>query len=368
MTSTKFFPTSVRIGACPICENVTGDCRILDGDLVLCQKIHEEIEHPDYKYLKQNEGQSAGVWGIFAPRETEKLSNEEYNRKKLKLQHERQERLESQAQEYLAGLTRQERDANIRRLSRSLGLKTRHREQLRSRGLTDEQIDKGLFFSISPNYPVPLTISEKLAGIKWKGERKVLAASKSGIACVAFDYQGLAIGFQLRDENATANNKYLWAKSVFSSHLQTGEMPITQHGSANWVLLTEGILKSYIAHCRLGVPVLGASNGGFNGSPLQFRASLGTNRIIAIALDGGDAFNHHVLSRWENFINSHPYPYDIYFAWWGQWQKTDPDIDELGTWNPQWFTPEQMGKAIATNATINFWIALGFLDFARRYF
>lgn len=367
---TKFLPTSRRVGACPVCGNMSGDCRIpADADYILCQTFHEEIQHADYRYIKDNEGQSAGVWGIFAPRLTEQIDREEYNRQRLRIQHERQQRLEEEAKQYRSGLSRRERDANIRRLSAALGLKGEHREQLRRRGLTDEQIDRGLFFSISPNYPLPNIISEKLPGVKLVGDRRVLAASKSGIACVAFDFEGLAIGFQLRDENPNADNKYLWAKSTFSSHLQTGEMPITTHGNPeSWVLLCEGILKPYVAHSRLNVPVVGASNGGFVGSPLQFRAAIGTARTLAIALDGGDIINLHVLGRWETFLESYPYPYAVWFCWWGQFQKSDPDIDEVDptTWKPQWLSPEEMGALLYHNALVNCWIYLGLMDFAWR--
>lgn len=365
---TKFLPTSRRVGSCPICGNASGDCRLpADGDFVLCQSTHEEINHPDWKYIKENGGQSAGVWGVFAPRLTEKVDRQEYDRQRLRLQHERQKRLEEEAQQYRSGLSRHERDANIRRLSAALGLKSEHRQQLKNRGLTTEQIDKGLFFSIAPNYPAPNTVSEKLPGIKLVGDRRILAASKSGIACVAFDHAGLAIGFQLRDENPNADNKYLWAKSTFSSHLQTGEMPITTHGKIDkWVMLTEGILKPLIAHSRLSIPVIGASNGGFVGSPLQFRAAIGKTRTLAIALDGGDIINPHVLGRWQTFLESYSYPYTIYFCWWGQWQKSDSDIDEVApqTWQPEWLSPDQMGELIANNATVNFWIVMGRLDLA----
>ena len=360
MLKSRFIPTSKRAGECPICGNTNGDCRLTDGDLIFCQSHHEDIGHPFYKFVRENEGGSAGVWGIFAPRR-EKKHSPEYRRQQLELQRKRQQRLEEEAKLFRSGLSRKERDRNIRLLHKYLGLKAEHRAQLQARGLTDQQIDDGLFFSISPNYEVPDTISEKLPGIKLVGDRRILAASKSGIACVAFDHTGLAIGFQLRDEKPGANNKYLWAKATFSSHLQTGELPITKHGQQDWwVLLTEGLIKPYVTHCRLRVPVIGASNAGFIGAPLQFRACLGKTRTLAIALDGGDALNPHVLARWESFLSEYKKPpYRIFFTWWGQWQKSDPDIDEVDSqFNPQWLTVEQMENLIIKNVLKNFWIIL----------
>lgn len=320
----KIRPTT-KHDPCLLCGDTSGDCRA-NGDLILCHTLIDKTETNTHTWIKYSKD---SVWGVYVPRQDEK-SKVERDRYLLQKQAEKQERLEREARKFSQGLTRQERDAAIRKLSQ-VGLIEKHREQLRQRGLSDAAIAQGLFFSVYPDMEIPLGVNEKLPGV----DRGKLVTKKTGFACVAFDHSGLAIGFQIRDENSEANAKYTWAKGTFSSHLQTGELPLSVAGIASdAVVFCEGILKPRVASCRYEqLKFLGASGGNFAGSPLQLKAALGKDRRIIICPDAGDIQNPHVMRRWKRTRELFNHNYRVEVAWWGQVDKTHPDIDERDGWD-----------------------------------
>ncbi|KAB0244035.1 hypothetical protein EZJ55_00380 [Microcystis aeruginosa EAWAG127a] len=104
-----------------------------------------------------------------------------------------------------------------------------------------------------------------------------IAAGGVGIACLAFDSEGRAIGYQIRLENVT-DSKYRWAKGVESSHLADGELPITviPNGKDNGqVWLSEGILKPFVAAHAYGLNAIGAAGGHFSGAANQVKEAIG---------------------------------------------------------------------------------------------
>jgi hypothetical protein len=120
-----------------------------------------------------------------------------------------------------------------------------------------------------------------------------------------------------------------------------GELPLSifepseYRGDAIW--LTEGLgIKPSLTRYRLGVPVVGASSGLFSGSPKACQVALEklsakyeTQRLV-IAIDAGDVENSHVSQRWKGeFKFLKGLGYDLQIAWWGQVNKSHPDIDEL---------------------------------------
>lgn len=327
---TDFIPTK-RNNPCELCGDTSGDCRTTD-DILLCMKL------PDgggvlegYQYVKATKD---GLWGIYAP-SLDEYDPEERDRIRRQINFKKMERLRIQAEDNRNGLTIAERDYHIRKLSAALGLSSKHKAQLLERGLSEEAIAKGLFFSVAPKQEIPSYISEKLAGVKLDGEKKYLATYASGFACVAFDAEGRAIGFQIRNEDPDADNKYLWPLSEFGSHLQNGELPITTHGENRhvWnqdrVTICEGLLKPYIAAEKLHCKTIGASGGQHKSSSMQLRSALGQSRTLDFAMDAGDVLNPNVLKRWEKLLNEFNHNYTVNFLWWEQWTKADPDIDEI---------------------------------------
>lgn len=332
-----------RSNPCPVCGEASPDCRYsTDGELVLCHShIDFDPNHPDWHYLGVS---SNGVWGKFVPRKSEAFDRTEWEAKKAERERDRREREREHAKN---ALSIPDRDKALRKLSKTLGLSRRHQKALLDRGLSESAIESGLFFSIYPNDDVPPGIPTNLPGVI-NGK---IGASGVGIACLAFDSEGQAIGYQIRLENVT-DSKYRWAKGLASSHLADGELPITHipNGKDNGqVWLSEGILKPFVAAHKHGINAIGAAGGHFSGSPNQIRNAIGPYRQLILCPDAGDINNPHVMLRWSkeiNFLES--LGKSVLVAWWGQKTKNDDDIDELENLDQVGFiTPSQfleMGK------------------------
>ena len=326
--SDRPLPTKVN-NPCPICKDTSGDCRTnYDVSLILC---HDFIELDSgvggYKFIKTS---SNGVWGVHVLDNGKEFNREQYER--YLAQQEAQERNKKQ---FLAdnALDAEGRDRAIRKLSRHVGSNDRHRDDLKRRGLSDRDIEDGLFFSIDPWKSFNLNLPDNLPGIHYEGDR--FATKDTGYACPIFDRQGRAIGWQLRLDGVNQGNKYKWAKSNFSSHLPNSELPITlvksPENSSTTLYLSEGILKPYIASNYHNIDVCGASGGYFRGSPQQLAEIVFDYDELVIVPDAGDVLNSHVMRRWELQINSlKRVNKPIKVLWWGQVSKDKhQDIDEI---------------------------------------
>ena len=333
-----------RSNPCPICGEASPDCRYsTDGELILCHShIDFDPQHPEWHYLGVA---SNGVWGKFVPRKDRDFDRTEWEAKKAERERDRLERQKNHAKN---SLPIPDRDKALRKLSQSLGLSRRHQKALLDRGLSESQIETGLFFSIYPNDDVPPGIPPNLPGVI-NGK---IGASGVGIACLAFDSEGRAIGYQIRLENVT-DSKYRWAKGLASSHLADGELPITAipNGKDNGqVWLSEGILKPFVAAHKHGLNAIGAAGGHFSGSANQVRNAIAPYREVIISPDAGDINNPQVMKRWADqikFLESLGKSLSI--AFWGQKTKDDDDIDELENLDQvEFLTPSQfleLGKS-----------------------
>ena len=337
----RFNPTNHR-SSCPICQDTSGDCRTTQDNLILCHSFID-VDSPGggYKWTKAS---SNGVWGVHV------LDNgKEFNREQYEQYLAKKEAQSRNKKQFLAdnALNADGRDKAIRKLARYVGLSDRHREDLRNRGLSDAEIEAGLFFSIDLWKRLNLDLPQNLPGIHYKGDR--FASRDSGYACPIFDKQGKAIGWQLRLEGVTKGNKYKWAKGSFSSHLTNGELPITTikpvENASKTLYLSEGVLKPAIASHRHNLAICGAAGGHFTGSPEQLTEIISDYEELAIAPDGGDVLNPQVMKRWTKQINLlKSFKKPIKIVWWGQVQKSDGDIDEidLATFsNAKYLTPKE---------------------------
>ncbi|BAW98029.1 hypothetical protein NIES970_29990 (plasmid) [[Synechococcus] sp. NIES-970] len=297
---------------------------------------------PGWKWVKPTKD---GVWAIYVPAQDD-WSPEQKDHWRAEQQRKEQARLTKEAELHRNGLSVTARDKNIRAIAAHLGLTQKHREQLRGRGLSDEAIDAGLFFSVAPGLELPRSVSEKLAGVSSDGGRKVLRVGVTGYACPVFNGKGEAIGFQVRDEKPGAENKYRWAKSAFSSHLQNGELPLSLTGKGDSLFLTEGTGKPYFASHRLDIRCLGASGGLFLSSKGQFKAAIANEKNIIIAPDAGDILNPDVYRRWCKILKwLRKFEASVQVAWWGQVTKDCPDIDEISSLDDvQYLTPKDWYK------------------------
>jgi hypothetical protein len=291
------------------------------------------------------------VWGKFVPRKSEAFDRTVWLEKKAERERDRLEREREHAKN---ALTIPDRDKALRKLSQSLGLSRRHKQSLLDRGLTLSQIESGLFFSVYPNDDVPPGIPPNLPGVI--GGK--IAAGGVGIACLAFDSEGRAIGYQIRLENVT-DSKYRWAKGLTSSHLASGELPISHiinDKESDRVWLSEGILKPFVAAHKHGINAIGAAGGHFSGAANQIKNAIETYREVIISPDAGDINNPQVMKRWSKeitFLES--LGKSLLIAWWGQKTKNDDDIDELENLDQvEFLTPSQF-LAMGKSEPLPFW-------------
>jgi hypothetical protein len=322
---------------CPICGR-TDWCYEVSDSLWSCKRA--DSAPPGWR--KTNKQDKEGHW-FFA---VDTGDSSEWTAKKAEWDAKEKERfanrVEIQRQEFKTSLTAAQRDPLIRALSQELGLSRQHRQMLLDRGLTDEQIDGALFFSIekyqqiSAKYPLnlPGVYLSKFGDKQLRGE---------GIAIVTQDADGLATGWQVMAVPRIDGAKYTWAKGDKSSHLPIGEgeLPIIAVGIPTEIAYTcEGILKPVVASHRHEKYFIGAGSGNFSGSPLQVAAALKQSHTVVIPIDGGDPINLSRMAHWQRqaeFFGS--LGKKVLFAWWGQYTKAIGDIDEIALDTPIAYIP-----------------------------
>lgn len=317
-----------RNNPCPICDSVLGNCKTSDKGIVLCHSfIDSDAGVPAWIWVKSDK---SGVWGVFVPNAEQKdFDREQWKQRQAERDAQRQR--ENQKQ-FATALDIPGRDRAIRTLHKYLGLSSLHRQNLRTRGLSDAQIEAGYFFTIYPDHKLPPGIPANLPGVAW-GK---LATKTAGLACPAFDVSGRIIGWQLRVDETT-DNKYRWAKGRKSSHLPNGELPITVCRPVDGVKrfgvrLCEGLLKPFIAAQKTGQICIGAAGGNFAGSHEQLKAALDAINPESVTLDAdaGAVTNLHIIRQYQRTIELvTQWGYAVNVAWWGQVDKSHPDIDEL---------------------------------------
>lgn len=337
-----------------MCGDTTGDCGIFPSGLLACHTHidrHQDPHHPDWEYIKPDK---TGTWGIFAPRREKQTQQGRdiwlENARKRKAQRER-EKLDRAK----TALGIDDLDKWLRILSAEMGLTDGDRQRLKDRGLTDEQIAAGLFFSYRAGQKVSGQIPRNLPGIR-KGR---LAGKHSGIACPAFDGNGRVIGYQIRlTKKVVTGGKYRWGYGQVSSHLPNGELPLNVVKRTDptnpHIHLPEGILKPYVASCRLNINCIGAAGGNHAGSPEQLKAAIDElltddpEQFIVIVPDAGAVLNENVLRQYENtakLISDWGYGDRLRFASWDQVNKSDQDIDEIdGDRQINYITPTDFKK------------------------
>ena len=331
--------------ACKVCGESGKGCRELDqsnGVLYFCRGDNPS---PDYHFLNYDK---SGIFSIYIDKKEkevqDKESEEERRRRREEYIAQRKAKEEKQAKEYAAGLPLKERDGQFRRLINQLPLNSHHKKNLEHRGLSPEQIEKGMFRSVSAEgTKISTSISQFLPGAwDWGKSFKV---AKNGYLCPIFNAEGLIIGAQVRANNANNGNKYTWLKTKKSSHLQNGELPLTIHiaeGDKN-LRLAEGVLKPYIAYCLRHQNYMGAAGGNFANSPQQFKEyidKVNPEKII-LTPDAGSRKNKHVVRQYQRIANLlKSWGIELWVESWGQSDSKDNcDVDEIDISTPTTIIP-----------------------------
>lgn len=332
---------ATKTAPCPLCEN-TDWCYQLSDTLWGCKR--SDNAPPGWRKTKKQDREGHWLFGLDNGKNWTDADRAEWE--SLLAQREANQ-LAARQEEFRCSLTAQQRDPLIHALSQELGLTREHRQILKDRGLTDAQIDGGLFFSIEKWQKVSDRYPLNLPGVYLspKGDRQL---SGQGIAIVTIDRAGLATGWQIMSVPRIEDLKYYWAKSnenpelslrEVRSHLPVGdgelELPIQVVGTSSTSGVAygaEGTLKPVIAAYLHNEYFIGASSGNFSGSPIQVRSALEGYHTFVITVDGGDAINPARIDHWKRQVEFFAtFNIKIRFAWWGQIHKDNNDVDEITT-------------------------------------
>ncbi len=321
-TQTKGTASSKR-NPCPICLKDHG-CKISDSK-ILCLRGDRSFNVPGWKWVKEARN---AMGGVFVPDNgTESnFDREEWKREQAKLR-------EAERKRKANSLSEEQRDRNARSILRELGLSSRHRADLHRRGLTDAQIEEIGFKTVEAGQRLIVPINSDFPGANITGDQ---LKNADGYLVPIFNEHNQIIGFQ----NATddrENGKYKWLKSAASSHLPSGELPLTirrVEGDRD-VRLCEGTSKPLIASYRHNKTFIGASGGQFAGSPQLLKRYLEADkpRRVILCPDAGWNCNPHVRKAIEATAELlTEWGYTVYWEDWGQSDsKKNPDIDEISS-------------------------------------
>ena len=320
---------------CPICngDRKHKDCRqSVESGLIFC---HDDKADPTGWIFRGFDKYGFGIWQdeLDAKAFSEK-SKEERQRERLERQQQQRQRKQAQI---AAQMSADERDRWNRQLLEILSLNAGHRDSLQARGFQPDQIDATGYRSVEQWQTIPESFSANFPGRTSQGN---LAVKLPGTLCPVLNVEKQIVGFQNRRDD-DSEGRYNWLSSKVAPVHINGELPLGVYqpeqskGQAIW-LTDSPAIKSDLASQLLGVPVVGATNGNFHGSPnlTQHTLSVLSDRYqtthLILALDAGDVKNRAVCQRWQQqhkFLSD--LGYSIWFAWWGQVEKTDCDIDEL---------------------------------------
>jgi len=329
--------------------------------------VHEETN--GYRFLGVNK---SGVWGMHSLADVV-ISEQERLERKIARQKAEKERLEALRKE---SLPVKERDKAIRTIHRTLGLTRADKAKLMKRGLSESQVDSFLSFSVRGKTQLPDNIPSNLAGVRLDRSGKKYLYCDDGFACPSFDFDGNVIGWQYRSNLTNSGNKYIWAKGLKSSHLPNGELPITfvrgekPEAVNQWleekevakglkpIFALEGLLKPYVASCRFGVDVIGASGFNFSTSKEQTTEIInrGGYNCVIFPLDGGAVLNPMVMSHLRKNIKLfESLGCQILIGWWSQIEKTDQDFDEIESLEKVKLIDYETLKTISSKAIFRQW-------------
>jgi len=339
-------PTS-KSNPCAICENTSDKCRQGREDLSYWQCMtYADAKKGDivngFKCIGQVKN---GLWGAFKPDNSSEWNELQQLEWKYQNQQRQQRKAKEDEQRRRRSLSAVERDKGYQQLFSELTLHPDHRADLVRRGFTHEQIKLSGFKSFEQYQKLKSQYSELLPGVS-RGNRLIIKGE--GYLCPIRNTEGQIVACQVRLQALPTGetNRYRW----LSGHEQTlhlypegsieGELPLSVFqptGKPEGISLVEGTgAKPFLVSQRLNQFVIGASGGQLCSSPVLLRQSLEKAELevgskeVSILPDAGDILNPSVMSRWQKVADLlRAWGYEVKFGWWGQVDKTHPDIDEL---------------------------------------
>ncbi|MDJ0718917.1 MAG: hypothetical protein QNJ54_32615, partial [Prochloraceae cyanobacterium] len=199
-------------GECPVCWGLRRDCRqSLETLLVHCR--YREAKPPDWEEVRPD-ALGAMMWRQISTRASYNKSTPGAAWKEL--QRIKNLKREQQSKTRDNGLSSAQLDLEIRKVLEQLSLSIADRERLRSRFsvITDNVEEQDRLIaesgckSVSQWQKLYSPVNERLPGVK-EGGRSLLVRGE-GILCPITNGQGKYIGWQVRLNNPTDGQKYVW--------------------------------------------------------------------------------------------------------------------------------------------------------------
>ncbi|MGB5637058.1 MAG: hypothetical protein WBM86_30340 [Waterburya sp.] len=344
-----FRPTS-RHKPCLCCGEVKYRCRKVEADfklpnffrsgiMYLC--MNERGDLPGFKYRGETKNY---LWGKYI---TQELANElemAWQEKHYHHQNKSSILLKNKPTSPLPRfkhlLPTQARHQAISSLLEQLTLSPKHHWQIKQRGFDPQIIVHYQFRTINYRQKLTLPISDRLAGVAPGG--KELTNNYSGILIPIQNHEQLWNGWQTRLDWGI-KCKYLWPTSdKYSAHdASTGTLPLAylrplKGVKSKAIALVEGVgFKAIYTANRFGQITIGASGGMFASSVQQLELFLkeaavetGNNHVLLYP-DAGAVRNYLILNQYQaTFQLVTELGFELKVAWWGQFTKAQPDIDE----------------------------------------
>lgn len=281
MSSLGKITTHNRNNPCPVCGNTDGGCKEAhdpakgDKPVTLCRTYADarkfEIINGYICIGEQKNGHTA----TFAEHDPNYSSNRPKLSKselEIKEAERRREQEQQEKREKEAALSRSGRNVYHKEILEELNLSPRHKEHLISKGLTEEEISKKGFRSITRKQILKGKYPKNLPGIIIENGVTKLNNITDGILCPVIDTWGYITGFQVKNIDNPNCSKYYWisytelGKTVKTKEFN--ELPIAVAVPAELkttdIYLAEGTtIKPDIAARELGAIVLGAAGGNF---------------------------------------------------------------------------------------------------------
>lgn len=337
---------------CPICEDTAGKCRQgrEDSGYWLCMTFSDLKRGEAHNGFKCIGHTRDGLWAQFKPDNSQEWSEQQRLEWKQENQRRRQEKAKADDERRRRSLSVQERHEQYSRLLGELTLHPDDRSDLVRRGFTHEQIDLAGFKSIQRYQQLQEQYNELLPGTS-RGHRLIIP--DEGYLCPVRNADGFIVACQvrLRTLPTTETSRYRWLSGGGQTlHLHPkggkpeGELPLPvfrPQGKPEGIALAEGTgAKPFLVSQRLNLFTIGAAGGQWASSSELFREALEKAEIevgskeIKIFPDAGDTLNPSVMNRWQRVIDLlKEWGWSIAVGWWGQVDKSHPDVDELDDLN-----------------------------------
>lgn len=319
---------------CEVCDDTSGKCRQGKQDPTYFQCMTyadtaKGVIENGFKCIGQIKN---GLWAAFKPDNSQEWTEQQRLEWKRQNQQRQKQKAKENERRRRQSLSAIERDRGYRQLLAELTLHPDDRADLVRRGFTDAQIELSGFVSVKAYQRLQGRYSELLPGIV---SGKVITTN-DGYLCPVRNSEGLIVACQVRLRRLPEGdkNRYRWLSTKEQTLQIDGELPLAvfQSGVFSEVIaLVEGTgSKPFLASQRLGLTTIGAAGGLFTSSQEALKAAIGDAKSLLIFPDAGDVANPSVMLRWKNLVDLlEKWEIEVKFGWWGQVDKTHPDVDEL---------------------------------------